>query len=60
MKRALIAALLALSLASCAWVPSKSCSVGITFFGPVPVPTAGCDLTIEPEDEKDDEEEIHA
>lgn len=32
-----------------------SCSVGVTFFGPLPVPMAGCDVTAQP-DEDDDEE----
>lgn len=39
--------------AGCATFPS--CSIGVAFLGPVPVPTASCDLVFEPEDEEEDD-----
>jgi len=42
--------LLVLLLASCAtWTQTRQCSVGIAFFGPLPVLVMGCELIFEPE-----------
>lgn len=43
-----------LLLNGCAAVPS--CTVGVSFFGPVPVPTASCDITLYPADDDEEEE----
>ena len=49
MRAALIAAFL---ISGCAnWTQTKQCSVGVTFFGPLPVPSFGCELIFEPDDE---------
>ena len=39
-------------LSGCATFPQ--CSIGVAFLGPVPVPTASCDVIFEPEEEDDD------
>lgn len=39
-----------LIIAGCSWVPTRSCTVGVTFFGPIPVPMIGCDITFSPEE----------
>lgn len=44
--------IIALALAGCAWTPSRSCTVGLTFFGPVPIPMAGCEVTFSPEEDE--------
>ncbi len=50
-----VVALLGIALlAGCAMNPS--CSVGLTFYGPIPVPHAGCDMTFEPEDDEEEED----
>jgi hypothetical protein len=42
-------------LSGCAtWTATRQCSVGVTFFGPIPVPMAGCELIFEPEDDEED------
>jgi len=51
-------ALIAMLLSGCAtWTQTTQCSVGITFFGPVPVPTVGCELIFEPDDDDEDEDD---
>lgn len=40
------ALILVLFLAGCA--TTRQCSIGVMFFGPLPVPTAGCELIFEP------------
>lgn len=45
-------------LVGCAsWGETKQCSVGVMFFGPIPIPTVGCELIFEEEDDDDDETE---
>lgn len=44
---------LVLALSGCA--TARQCSVGVVFLGPVPLPTASCDLIFSPaEDEEED------
>jgi hypothetical protein len=39
-------------LSGCAAVPS--CTIGVSLFGPFPVPTASCDITLYPPEDEDD------
>lgn len=53
MAKLLAIAVAAFFLVGCATAPS--CSIGFMFLGPIPLPTAGCDLTATPDDEDDDD-----
>ena len=54
MQTKLTTLLAALLLQGCAAVPS--CTIGVSFLGPVPVPTASCDITLYPADEEDEDD----
>jgi hypothetical protein len=44
---------LILGTTGCAAVPS--CTIGISLFGPIPVPHATCDVTLYEDDEEDED-----
>lgn len=52
--RAILAALVLSITAGCAAVPS--CTIGVALIGPLPVPTASCDVTFYREEETSDDE----
>jgi hypothetical protein len=48
-----LAVLACLLLSGCAtWSTARQCSVGVMFFGPIPVPTASCELIFGPEEDE--------
>ena len=52
--KSLCACFIILLLGGCAITTTRQCSIGVSFLGPFPVPTASCDLIFEPDDEEDD------